>query len=258
MGDFTNTLVGAIGNAMDLAKGAYEDWNKPEVKDLKEWIFGTDPNNLTYAYNRYSEINQQIQDKETAQKRKWERSRYLFFCDLSEMEIKDNEDPTGKVTKVTTNKLLGTTTLGNATEDCDGDMLAYTDQGPPSSIVFCPKYLDKMKSQFYPTVVGAIKQILSVPPDLAELGFKITKTPMDYFSLLESTILHEMTHTAFGGYTRDVDGQDSYGWENVIRLANEGWDNAESLAFFPIGVRLIREGFGIQKDGKVTLPKPKE
>ncbi|RMJ15059.1 hypothetical protein CDV36_005304 [Fusarium kuroshium] len=62
-------------------------------------------------------------------------------------------------------------------------------------------------------------------------------TPIDLLDRLESTMLHELTHTTTGRNTDDVELGNSYGWRNCLRI--QSTRNADSIALFALAVELI-------------------
>lgn len=82
---------------------------------------------------------------------------------------------------------------------------------------------------------------------------------------LDIFMLHELTHAIGQDYqTDDEDGDDSYGWENAVRLrGSPAINNADNYAFFGAGASLItppRTGdtpMRPNKNGQVELFPPR-
>ncbi|RSL49940.1 hypothetical protein CEP54_012192 [Fusarium duplospermum] len=66
---------------------------------------------------------------------------------------------------------------------------------------------------------------------------RISFAPIDLLDRLESTMLHELTHTIAGRRTVDLDWPNSYGWRNCLRIQSH--KNADSIALFALAVELI-------------------
>ena len=78
------------------------------------------------------------------------------------------------------------------------------------------------------------------------------ETPVDLYGLLETTILHELTHTPSGGESLDLSSQVSgfRGWHYVTSdLEGDAYNNADSLAFMGLVSKLVQLGFRVDSAG---------
>ncbi|KAM0419073.1 hypothetical protein ACHAPT_012012 [Fusarium lateritium] len=76
-------------------------------------------------------------------------------------------------------------------------------------------------------------------------------TPIDLLDRLESTMLHELTHTTAGRRTEDEELPNSYGWKNCLRIKK--YSNADSIALFALAVELIDfYHYDINEAGELT------
>ena len=119
--------------------------------------------------------------------------------------------------------------------DCSYN-LAYATQShlngvPPGSagkqiwqIQICPWYLKIAASQRDPPVTTDLNESIwtkimsKIGPLIADKKY----SPVDLLSGLEKVLLHEITHTVFGGETIDVGGFSGYGWKNCRKLSTTG------------------------------------
>lgn len=66
---------------------------------------------------------------------------------------------------------------------------------------------------------------------------------------LSGTLLHEFTHTTFGGITLDIQAPgEGYGWATVGKLQNA--ENSDTLVNLAVCMLLSRKGFGWTMMGK--------
>ncbi|KAJ4175243.1 hypothetical protein NW754_005663 [Fusarium falciforme] len=80
---------------------------------------------------------------------------------------------------------------------------------------------------------------------------KYAWAPIDLLDRLESTMLHELTHTTAGRLTQDVELPNSYGWKNCVRLKKHS--NADSIALFALAVELINfYHYDVNEAGELT------
>ncbi|KAI4861724.1 hypothetical protein F4820DRAFT_464439 [Hypoxylon rubiginosum] len=251
-------LSGAISNAMNMAAEASQDWDKNEVQDLKTWIFGSTAEQARqFVDNIYSNGGDPTFSRQNSP------DKINFFCDLDELEVTDDlNNPNNPSGKKTHNKAVNMRAYGDGVKDCESTdgisgIKGYTANFEGRSyIVLCPWYLDRMNVVKVPTsskFLSAIKNPMRALDKALDSIPDFSGKSMDTMFLLDQTILHEITHTTYAGHSRDIDGGNSYTWENVIRLSSNpnAWKNAESLAFFGLGVDLIRKGYTIQKSGNV-------
>lgn len=90
---------------------------------------------------------------------------------------------------------------------------------------------------------------------------RFAKTQMDVFSLLEVTMLHELTHTKIPGFAIDPPGwwgpeaTDTGGW-NIARanVSPNGWKSAENLAMAASAAYVISQGGKVNEDGSIVVP----
>ncbi|KAE9374174.1 hypothetical protein N431DRAFT_437665, partial [Stipitochalara longipes BDJ] len=88
---------------------------------------------------------------------------------------------------------------------------------------------------------------------------------MDTYSAFGNTLLHEFTHTFAAGDNEDVStkrlfilGRGPYGWNNIVKKsADMAWKNGDNLAYFAMGVQMLRLRLIPQKDGKVVPAPPR-
>ncbi|XXH03993.1 hypothetical protein Hte_010402 [Hypoxylon texense] len=254
-------LSGAISNAFNMAKEAYEDFDNSNVQELKTWIFGSNGEQTWSFFNRIYGNG-----RDPTFSRQNSPDKINFFCDLDELEVTDDpNNPNNRSGKKTYNKAVNMRAYGDGVKDCESTdgisgIKGYTANFEGRSyIVLCPWYLEKMNVAKVPT---SSKFLSAIKNPMKALDKALDKIPdfggksMDTMFLLDQTILHEITHTTYAGHSKDIDVLNSYTWENVIRLSSnpDGWKNAESLAFFGLGVDLIRKGYTIQKSGNVKGP----
>ncbi|KAI1778075.1 hypothetical protein F4818DRAFT_438251 [Hypoxylon cercidicola] len=258
-----NKLVGAINNAMGMAARASQDWDKDEVRDLKTIIFGSAAEQARQFFDR---IYGNGQDPTFTQQN--EQDKINFFCDVDALEVTDDPNPNNKSGKKTYNKVVKMRAYGDGVKDCESTdgvsgLKGYTAnfQGR-SYIVLCPWFLEKMNVVKVPTsekIISAIKNPFRAVNKGIDSLPDFSGNSMDTMYLLDQTILHEITHTLYAGYAKDVAGGNSYEWKNVRTLSkgSTGWQNAESLAFFGLGVDLIRQGYTVQENGNIKKSKNK-
>ncbi|TVY44268.1 hypothetical protein LOCC1_G006809 [Lachnellula occidentalis] len=111
----------------------------------------------------------------------------------------------------------------------------------PSTMQLCPGFLAEMNLHE--------SNILSQQGSAASLALNWAKysyisasglRAIDFLSTFDFTLLHEMTHAISKGATVDVDGSNSFGWDNAYVLGQfDGTRNAENFAFFGLGGRMI-------------------
>ncbi|KAI1381031.1 hypothetical protein F4677DRAFT_441364 [Hypoxylon crocopeplum] len=245
-----------------MATAAYQDWDKQEVQDLKSWIFGS---SADQARQFFWNIFRDAQDATIFESQT--EDSILFFCNTDTLEVTDDENnPKNPSGKKTWNNAANMGAYGDGIKDCEptsgisGNKAYTANFDGRSYIMLCPWYLEKMKvvkvptqqkfSSFFKNPLRALdKGLDKIIPDR-------DMTPMDAMSLLEQTLLHEVTHTLYAGHSLDIDKLNSYDWKNVVRLSSnpDAYKNAESLAFFGLGVTLIEQGYGISQDGNLKKP----
>ncbi|RJE21509.1 hypothetical protein PHISCL_06142 [Aspergillus sclerotialis] len=78
---------------------------------------------------------------------------------------------------------------------------------------------------------------------------------MDEAYLLDSTLLHELTHAVPRQATTDINGMDSYGWKNCKKMSSRGsTNNAENYACFGLGSYMISaRGERPLRDGTIQV-----
>ncbi|KAF7542203.1 hypothetical protein G7Z17_g11792 [Cylindrodendrum hubeiense] len=123
----------------------------------------------------------------------------------------------------------------------------------PEVITFNPWYIkhavekksifnsDRIKKALQPSLLKAIKIKFQRYTHAANV---------DTLDTPELTLIHELTHTALGGLSRDTGGSKSYGWYNCVRLKDV--DNADNLAYFALVVDLI-QNYKYEVDDKGNL-----
>ncbi|KAK2811230.1 hypothetical protein FQN50_002327 [Emmonsiellopsis sp. PD_5] len=81
-------------------------------------------------------------------------------------------------------------------------------------------------------------------------------TVMDiYGGLMDTVLIHEMTHTSFAGNLDDVKANGGpYRWKNILtKTPEDSIKNADSVAYFALGARMIRtQGYKPNRDGSLT------
>ncbi|OXV06457.1 hypothetical protein Egran_05774 [Elaphomyces granulatus] len=123
---------------------------------------------------------------------------------------------------------------------CEGstDIEAWTavyDDGA-AIIQLCPWFMQHLLKQFQnngeyiyitPDALNTIRDLSTRPPPST-----LDKPLIDYFCVLDHTILHELSHTPLGGRARDI----AYGWANIGQLrSTDRRQNADSYAYMGLG-----------------------
>ncbi|OTA94073.1 hypothetical protein M434DRAFT_394976 [Hypoxylon sp. CO27-5] len=264
-------LVQAIESAFYFAVDALYDWDNGEVQDLKSWIFGSNVDKAKQFYvNIFSDNSIFSENKDP---NALLTDKIVFFCTTDTLRVRDDpikNNPKNKSGKLTLNTAVNIETYGDVIKQCVPEsgvsgtkaLTGRHESDGRSYIMFCSWYLQRMNVVKLSTA-KALTSMLRHPLRTLDKGLdKIIpldgdKTGMDTMSLLDQTILHEITHTEYAGHAEDIDGLNSYNWKNVIRLSahENGWKNAESLAFFGLATNLTAQGYTITKEGDVKGPK---
>ncbi|KAF2733709.1 hypothetical protein EJ04DRAFT_564839 [Polyplosphaeria fusca] len=103
---------------------------------------------------------------------------------------------------------------------------------------------------------------------IASAFVHVKYTSVDFVTLFDKVLLHEISHTSGAGNTDDVGGTKGYGWKNCRKLStvvseweqeDYQWDdiptvqgpeqNADTIALFGSAMRMIRDGAIINIDG---------
>ncbi|KAI1139636.1 hypothetical protein F5Y05DRAFT_424558 [Hypoxylon sp. FL0543] len=247
-------VVKAIQTAIQWAADADTQWDDNDdvdIKNLKKWVFGKDPNKLATARSFFTNIRALTQTNV-------ETDDLWFLCTSEYQFVATDDSPDNPSGVITINTLMGGPFApGDGNKLCDKNQdnpaMAYTGVSRfrrSSYILFCDWYLDLLKGDDIMSTEVLLEK-LDGDGDKGALTAQRNPndfpSPMDYFAMFETTALHELTHTHKAGGSADVDGVDSYGWANVRRLAaTNGYMNADSLAFFGLGVRLINEGYQLK------------
>lgn len=140
---------------------------------------------------------------------------------------------------------------------------AYTstlaDYDGADTIQLCQWLLQYMAAQRWSDVKSLDPRWLVNPPQEAITTIaKYKGTPIDLYGLLEAAILHELTHTVAGGESDDVPGPltnlvGTGGWGSTLVVRGTGGaKNAESLAMFGLGSKLVQLGFKVSFAGRLT------
>ncbi|KAK4691004.1 hypothetical protein P7C71_g5908, partial [Lecanoromycetidae sp. Uapishka_2] len=151
----------------------------------------------------------------------------VFFCNLSHILPQYAADGT------TVTKFVDTY-LGGYVGDEDPDdipliqackhgttiptmMAAYTHKAPedsnkPDTVIICPWYCKAGESAAYPNSASVFNDDFFLRNEAYWKNRQPdqTMTPIDYFYLMDSTILHELAHTRAAFYREDVAGPASY------------------------------------------------
>ena len=73
---------------------------------------------------------------------------------------------------------------------------------------------------------------------------------------IDLILVHELSHAIPADGTDDSQGDQSYGWDNVVRISQEGdtsLKNADSYAWFAAGAWLIEHNLRFVPDGKIQV-----
>ncbi|OTA68455.1 hypothetical protein K449DRAFT_461308 [Hypoxylon sp. EC38] len=262
-------LVQAIQSALWFAADALDDWDRAEVQNLKSWIFGSNADKAKQFYDNI--LSDPSAYRENTDPNLLLTDKIVFFCTTDTLKVQDDpikNNPKNKSGKITLNTAVNIETYGDGIKDCKptsgiSGVKAFTARHQSdgrSYIMMCPWYLRKMEVVKVP-IAKAFLSVFKDPLGALDKGLeKIIpdgdKTAMDALSLLDQTVLHEITHTTYAGHSRDIDGGNSYDWKNVVRLSAhpDGWKNAESLAFFGLAANLTAQGRTITREGDVQGP----
>ncbi|KAI0836641.1 hypothetical protein F5Y06DRAFT_305092 [Hypoxylon sp. FL0890] len=247
-------LVQAIEDAFLYAADAVDYWDNNEAQDLKSWLFGSSAAGAKKFFdNLISDASVTVENQDSNADIATEK--VVFFCSTdvlkTEKDPVENNPNNPSGSPIITNTVVNIRAYGDP-KDCEPKFLAdgvkafTARQNGRSYIMICPWYLEQMKVGKVPTAKG-FKALLKSSVRALDKGLdKIipdaAMTGMDTMALLEQTMLHELTHTAYGGGAADIASLDSYGWENVRKLSSNpnAYKNAESLAFFGLGANLMR------------------
>ncbi|KAF2416958.1 hypothetical protein EJ08DRAFT_703534 [Tothia fuscella] len=128
----------------------------------------------------------------------------------------------------------------------------------PAVITICPWYLKLIKSKGSHVITDEwiVKAAKSGDKAVNAIKYALRKKPIDKLSqhFLDVTILHELTHTSFGGDTGDEEDGDNgkgYGWKAVTTLRSTY--NADSYAYAGLVARMLNANppYTVDKDGKL-------
>ncbi|KAH7095929.1 hypothetical protein FB567DRAFT_544185 [Paraphoma chrysanthemicola] len=135
-----------------------------------------------------------------------------------------------------------------------------------SEIQICPWFLSKVRGYKFKDLSSLPSAVFSLVARVAvPIAARVMYTPIDSFSLMDKTLVHEMTHTdQFSPPTIDVEG-DPYGFMNAQRVAAD-WvrdnskpdpmRNADNYSLFAVGTWIIAKGGGpINPDGTFRAPQ---
>ncbi|KAL7622784.1 hypothetical protein AAE478_006463 [Parahypoxylon ruwenzoriense] len=233
-----------------MAANADAKFDEPEARDLKSWVFGSTASQAREFYRKIGSFKQSnVYDN------------LIFLCDTSQMVVTDvpvtSKNPSGKRTDLKDYEIPA---YGDVAAKCEAKTGVKGQTGNyegATYILLCPWFLEKTNVLKYPTF-NSIKSMFGKP--LETFDKIIDKVipdfdlpAIDLFYSLDQTILHELTHTDAAGHSKDIEGGNSYQWNNVHRISttSNAWNNAESIAYFAMGVRLIDEGYKISEAGGV-------
>ncbi|KAI0137643.1 hypothetical protein F4776DRAFT_671034 [Hypoxylon sp. NC0597] len=262
-----NKLVHAIDRAIVYAADVEDEWDNPQVQNLKSWIFGSNADKARSFYQNILSDGDVVVQKSDSSTILTEK--IVFFCSTDTLKVRDDpvkNNPKNKSGKITSNTAVNIQTYGDGIKDCEptsgtSGVKAFTARHQSdgrSYIMICPWYLQKMevvKVSTTKAILSAFKNpVRTLDKGLDRLIPDGDKTIMDTIFLLEQTMLHEITHTTYAGHAEDIDGGNCYDWKNVIRLSGDenSWKNAESLAFFGLAVNMTSQGYTITQDGDMT------
>lgn len=187
----------------------------------------------------------------------------IIYCDLSRITTNadgilwdpDVEGPLADTDEYETCK----STDGSLTNMVKGATLAYVTGLSTSArdnhvmqVQICAWYAKFMAKSQYKT--GGRFTLYRLASKIGVWGATVFPktgiTVMDSLSLLDNTLLHELTHTRAGGGTVDVGGPNTaYGWKSISANMVGGSNNADSIAYFCLGCMLINDGSAPQQDG---------
>ena len=106
--------------------------------------------------------------------------------------------------------------------------------------------------------------LVDIPPGALNAINQYKGTPIDLYGLLESTILHELTHTKAGMESDDIASilegvVGTSGWRYATSVSAQGSNNAENLSLFGLGAKLVQLGFSVDQNGVLTaIPTSKK
>ncbi|KAL4948941.1 hypothetical protein BDW69DRAFT_188798 [Aspergillus filifer] len=256
-------LKESMGKTMGMAKLAFEALNADNddnVKELRGWFFldkdlGTVKNAYEYVQH-YKTFGEGATDNAPS---------LTIYCDLSRMkEVKAKTTEDGEdEQKVHDTKNNVFRDRSASYEGCkDGDTIAYTSSFYKKDteymfIQLCPWYLNELGYSQYKNVDG------SLPDRTGQRRYDPSQAPTEkhpqadiFASRLDFLLLHELTHALPVGEETEDPAVD---WHPCIALRLKyGCMNADSYAFFALGVRLIKEDkIKINKKGElVALDAP--
>ncbi|KAL8926990.1 MAG: hypothetical protein Q9172_001540 [Xanthocarpia lactea] len=233
----------AVQDDQDLINLATWIFKDPGTAPQQDWAIPDPRNNLDKVRNMLVRLLEMKIERTSGR-----NNEVIIYCDLSRLK---STKIAGRLFDSIAKVFALVPGNNNGIAVCVNSMAwtAPSNAGAkPSEMQICPQYIEKQMHYHWHSPKTLNKPLLEVP----RLNDRVE---MDaWTSTIDSTILHELTHTTQGGMTNDVGGTfGAYGWKNVLRMSQSAAaKNADSIAIFATGVRMItRQGLIPQKDGSV-------
>jgi len=213
------------------------------VSRLAGFLFGNDPSAWLNAWSVFTVLSEIGSAKSTQH----------FFCDQNRISRRKDgrmvDKTIGRVLSIEDEKTLNGCSKGAVA------IWTWVDVDGTAGIQLCPWFMDNLQ-QHWDLGVYVTNDILRVARGLPTRPHQIEPPPIDLFCLLDCVILSLLTRTIPAStYLEFIVRDFAYRW-NAIRQLNNGYQNADSLAFMGLGSFLIMNaGISIEANGDFTYSK---